>query len=128
MTVTSRADFATFPLLAKLIRWGIDAHMGLLFGLPNQLLLAATGLTLMGGIGLGFASWWQRRPSAGNGPKTVIAAWNRLSLPTRGLVAAVALALGWALPVMGLSLLGFVLVDAVRWRAGLARREVSPQL
>ncbi|MFX5510231.1 PepSY-associated TM helix domain-containing protein, partial [Acinetobacter baumannii] len=31
MAITSRADFADFPLIAKLIRWGVDAHMGVLF-------------------------------------------------------------------------------------------------
>ena len=27
------------PIAAKLSRWGIDAHMGMLFGLVNQVLL-----------------------------------------------------------------------------------------
>ncbi|MEX0631366.1 PepSY domain-containing protein [Serratia ureilytica] len=42
--VVDQVRFDTFPLIAKLTRWGIDAHMGILFGLPNQLLLAAFGL------------------------------------------------------------------------------------
>ncbi|MBB1174863.1 PepSY-associated TM helix domain-containing protein, partial [Klebsiella pneumoniae] len=41
--VVDQVRFGTFPLIAKLTRWGIDAHMGILFGLPNQLLLAAFG-------------------------------------------------------------------------------------
>ena len=35
--------FADYPLMAKLTRWGIDAHMGVLFGVANQLLLVAFG-------------------------------------------------------------------------------------
>ncbi len=34
MGVISRADFESFPIIAKLIRWGIDLHMGVLFGAP----------------------------------------------------------------------------------------------
>ena len=33
--------FEDYPLMAKLTVWGIAAHMGLLFGLPNQLVLTA---------------------------------------------------------------------------------------
>jgi uncharacterized iron-regulated membrane protein len=45
--VTDRLRFAGFPLAAKLTRWGIDAHMGLLFGLANQIVLAALALGLI---------------------------------------------------------------------------------
>ena len=45
--MVSRADFETFPLIAKLIRWGIDAHMGILFGWPNQLLMAGLGIVFL---------------------------------------------------------------------------------
>ncbi|MFD7657398.1 PepSY-associated TM helix domain-containing protein, partial [Actinosynnema sp. NPDC059797] len=61
-TVTARADFADRPVLAKLSSLGIQAHMGVLFGLANQIalfLLAAGILTL---IVLGYRMWWQRRP------------------------------------------------------------------
>lgn len=35
LQVVDKIVFADFPLVAKLTRWGIDAHMGVLFGLPN---------------------------------------------------------------------------------------------
>ncbi|GAA2972714.1 hypothetical protein JCM13580A_10270 [Streptomyces drozdowiczii] len=38
--VTDRASWADYPLLSKMTSWGIDAHMGLLFGLSNQIFLA----------------------------------------------------------------------------------------
>lgn len=37
--VTDELRFADYPLLAKLTRWGIDLHTGVLFGLVNQLAL-----------------------------------------------------------------------------------------
>ena len=36
--------FADYPMLAKLTRWGIDAHTGVLFGIVNQLVLMALAL------------------------------------------------------------------------------------
>ena len=116
LSITSRADFASFPLVAKLIRWGIDAHMGILFGVANQLLVAAFGLAACTMLVLGYMMWWQRRPAPGAPVHTLTAAWNNLPVLGRCLAVVVAVALGWSLPVMGLSLLAFVLVDVVRWR------------
>jgi len=116
-TITSRADFATFPLIAKLIRWGVDMHMGILFGWPNQLLMGAIGIALTVMIVLGYRMWWLRRPAAGATAQTLTQAWAGLSWPGRITAVVLAVALGWSLPVMGVSLLAFVVVDAVRsWR------------
>ncbi|KRC80562.1 hypothetical protein D3C85_700040 [compost metagenome] len=114
--ITSRADFDTFPLIAKLIRWGVDMHMGILFGWPNQLLMAAIGIALSAMIVLGYRMWWLRRPGPGTGPRTLTHAWRDLSWPARILALGAAVALGWCLPVMGASLLAFVAVDVLRWR------------
>lgn len=122
-TITSRADFDTFPLIAKLIRWGVDMHMGILFGWPNQLLMGAIGLALSAMIVLGYRMWWLRRPAAGAGAQTLTQAWAALGWPARIAVLAVAAALGWCLPVMGVSLLAFLVVDALRsWRLQLPTR------
>jgi len=118
--ITSRADFDTFPLIAKLIRWGVDMHMGILFGWPNQLLMAAIGLALTTMIVLGYRMWWLRRPAAGAAAQTLTHAWRELSWPGRIGVAVIALALGWSLPVMGVSLAVFLVIDVLRWVA--ARR------
>ncbi|HID9456829.1 TPA: DUF2534 family protein [Serratia marcescens] len=116
--VIDQVRFDTFPLIAKLTRWGIDAHMGILFGLPNQLLLAAFGLGLCLMIALGYRMWWIRRPAAGaqHPVHTLIAAWLALSLPARTVTLLVASALGYCLPVMGVSLAALLLVDVWRWR------------
>ena len=118
LAVTDRVDFETFPVAAKLTRWGIDAHMGILFGLPNQLFVAACALGLCVIIALGYRLWWLRRPTrAGNSSATSPTArrvWTELrQAPPLALLAmaVVALGLGWFAPVMGVSLLVFLVID-----------------
>jgi uncharacterized iron-regulated membrane protein len=75
--VTEKLRFADDPLLAKLSQWGIDAHMGLLFGPVNQITLALPALALITMILLGYRMWRLRRPTRGDG-----AGWGRA--PARG--------------------------------------------
>ena len=117
--VVDKVEFAQFGLLAKLTRWGVDAHMGVLFGLLNQLLLATFGLGLCVLIVMGYRLWWQRRPAAGTGPgpaDTLLYSWRQLSLSARLLLLTCAVVLGLCLPVMGISLLVLLLIDALRWQ------------
>ncbi|MFZ4831766.1 PepSY-associated TM helix domain-containing protein [Rouxiella sp. Mn2063] len=109
--------FAKFPLLAKLTRWGIDAHMGILFGLANQLILAAFGLGLCVMIVLGYRIWWIRRPAVAaiHPAQTLLSCWQALSIGWRGITLLIAVVLGYCLPLMGISLLIFVAIDIVRW-------------
>ncbi len=116
LSVVSRADFETFPLIAKLIRWGIDLHMGILFGWPNQMLMAGLGIALIVLTLLGYRIWWRQRPSAGALPRTLIQSWLRLRGLERAAMLLVAAALGWALPLIGASLALFLIVDIARWR------------
>lgn len=116
LSVVSRADFETFPLIAKLIRWGIDAHMGILFGWPNQLLIAGLGLALMLTTLLGYRIWWRQRPAPGSLPRTIVQSWLRLGWASRTMAIAGAMGLGWALPLAGVSLALFVALDIARWR------------
>lgn len=128
MTVTDRVDFETFPLAAKLTRWGIDAHMGVLFGLPNQLFVAACALGLCVMIVLGYRMWWARRPrrplSRSRSPQRV---WTELARPppvARLFLVLVAIVLGWFTPVMGVSLVVFLAVDAwLIFQAGRPRHQ-----
>lgn len=117
-SVVDHVYFDRFPLVAKLTRWGVDAHMGVLFGLPNQLLLAFFGLGLCSMIVLGYRMWWIRRPKdvEANPAQTLTESWIVLPHYAKGAWLMVALALGYALPVMGASLLAFLLVDILRWR------------
>jgi uncharacterized iron-regulated membrane protein len=106
--VVDQLRFADWPLAAKLARWGVDAHMGLLFGLASQLALAALALGLICMIVWGYRMWWLRRPTGPlGGPR-------RPSFGALALVGAAAIAVGVFLPVFGVSLLLFLLADAVR--------------
>lgn len=118
MSVADRADFADFPLIAKLVQWGIAAHMGVLFGVANQLALAVLGLGLCASVVYGYRIWWRSRTPTG----TLAASFLRMSPAARTATVALALALGWALPVLGASLLLFALADAARWLAAGRRR------
>ncbi|WP_407295933.1 PepSY-associated TM helix domain-containing protein [Stutzerimonas zhaodongensis] len=111
LSITDRTDFSTFPIAAKLTRWGIDAHMGSLFGLANQLLLAITALGLAAMVVIGYLMWWRRRGQRRAGRQGIVAVLLELSPRARWAVAAAALTFGYCLPVLGGSLLLFLLME-----------------
>jgi uncharacterized iron-regulated membrane protein len=116
-TVVDQIRFADWPLAAKLARWGVDAHMGLLFGLASQLALAALALGLISMVVWGYRMWWLRRPARpapAPVPTDPPGGTRRPGFGAIALVGAVAIAVGIFLPVFGVSLLLFLLVDAVR--------------
>ncbi|MCG5471713.1 PepSY domain-containing protein [Micromonospora sp. LAH09] len=126
-TVTDRSDFADWPLLAKLSGLGIQAHMGLLFGLVNQILLAALALGLLCVIVWGYRMWWQRRPTRSDRRAfagTLPARGGVRGLPLWALLIGVPVvaAVGWALPLFGLTLLAFLVIDAVAGAVSRRRR------
>ncbi|ONI83577.1 peptidase [Saccharothrix sp. ALI-22-I] len=110
--VVDQVRFADYPLAAKLTRWGIDAHMGILFGWPNQLLLLAIGLGLVTLVVLGYRVWWLRRPTRGFGRPVPRGQWRKVPRGQLIAVLVVAVGVGWFVPLFGLSLLAFLLVDA----------------
>ncbi|WP_048993644.1 PepSY-associated TM helix domain-containing protein [Klebsiella pneumoniae] len=118
MRVVDHTRFADFPLMAKLTRWGVDFHMGLLFGLVNQILLIIFGLGLCLMILMGYRLWWIRRPAPAryNPLLTLTQSWCDLSYTGRVIILVIAVLLGIAMPVLGVSLLLFVVVDILRWR------------
>lgn len=123
-TVTARLPYSDWSLMAKLANWGIQLHMGLLFGLPNQLLLCAVAVGLITVIVRGYLMWWRRRPTrdagrfaVGRPPRRGVL--RRAPLSAAVAVLAVAAPIGWFAPVFGLSLLGFLVVDLI---VGLTRR------
>ena len=127
MQVIDRKNFANFPLMAKLTRWGVDFHMGLLFGIVNQIVLIAFGLALCVAIVMGYRLWWIRRPQPAryNPLLTLTQSWCDLPVSGRGLTAILAILLGVAMPVLGVSLLLFVAIDVLRWRMANAAVEIS---
>ncbi|AUH69653.1 MULTISPECIES: PepSY-associated TM helix domain-containing protein [Gordonia] len=107
-------DFSDWPLAAKLSAWGIQLHMGLLFGLANQLLLFAVMIALIVAIVLGYRSWWQRRSRTRRiGAPPARSALRELPLPLTLAIAVAAVAIGWFIPLLGWPLLAFLVVDTV---------------
>ncbi|MCM2972926.1 PepSY-associated TM helix domain-containing protein [Larsenimonas suaedae] len=118
--------FEQYPLAAKLTRWGIDAHMGILFGWLNQLILATVGLGLATMIVLGYRMWWLRRVravQAQHGARTLITLWRALSIKARLVTAAALAVFGWILPVLGVSAVIMLILDALI--VGRARSETD---
>lgn len=116
LEVVDRADFADYPLMAKLARWGVDLHMGTLFGLVNQLVVAAVALGIAGVVVTGYVMWWQR--GRGSRPGRIPARGALRAAPWWGglAVAAVAVTIGLFLPMIGLGLLALLVVDQVAAR------------
>ncbi|MGC5010696.1 PepSY-associated TM helix domain-containing protein [Streptosporangium sp. DT93] len=123
--VTAELRFEDYPIGAKLTRWGIDGHMGALFGLANQILLAVLALALISVIVWGYRMWWLRRPTRGFGAPYARGGLRRLPLVVTLPLAAVAIAAGVFLPLLGLSLLAFLVVDVVLARVAASRERVS---
>lgn len=113
--------FADWPVAAQLASLGIALHMGLLFGLLNQLVLFAVAVALIAVIVLGYRMWWQRRPRSSHRPGRAPArgALTDLPWPVIGSVAVVAVAVGWFVPLLGWPLLAFLVIDVA---IGLWRR------
>ncbi|MFI1399527.1 PepSY-associated TM helix domain-containing protein [Streptomyces sp. NPDC020681] len=113
--VIDELRFADYPLLAKLTRFGIDAHMGVFLGLANQLALAALAFALIMLILWGYRMWWLRRPTKerklGGGRPIPRGAWRKVPLPALLPLAAVTAVIGWFVPLLGISLLAFLVVD-----------------
>ncbi|MEU4829630.1 PepSY-associated TM helix domain-containing protein [Streptosporangium sp. NPDC023615] len=123
--VTAELRFDDYPVAAKLTRWGIDGHMGVLFGPANQILLAVLALALIAMIVWGYRMWWLRRPTRGFGVPYERGALRRLPLALTLPLAAVVVAVGVFLPLLGLSLLAFLVVDVVLARVAASRAAAS---
>ncbi|ADJ48270.1 integral membrane protein [Amycolatopsis mediterranei S699] len=114
--LTDTLPFSGYSLAAKLSRWGIDAHMGLLFGVANQIVLTGLAVGLIAVIFWGYRMWWLRRPTRGEarvGRPPVRGAWRRIPGRVLAPFLVVTAVVGYYLPVFGLSLLAFLVVDLI---------------
>ena len=106
--VIDHVDFERFPLVAKLTRWGVDAHMGVLFGWPNQLLLVLFALGLCAAILMAYRAWWKTsnfKQSTMMFSQHSLTIWQKGSMSQRiGLVLLLGVT-GLCLPIFGLSIL-----------------------
>ncbi|OEJ31739.1 PepSY-associated TM helix domain-containing protein [Streptomyces subrutilus] len=107
--------FADYPVLAQMTRFGIDVHMGLTFGIANQIALAALAVGLMFLVFWGYRMWWLRRPtkerrlSAGRAQPR--GAWRKVPVTVVLPLAAATAVVGWFVPMLGISLLVFLACD-----------------
>ncbi|MFE9725832.1 PepSY-associated TM helix domain-containing protein [Streptomyces sp. NPDC005794] len=121
--VTDVVRFADYPLLAKLSRWGIDAHTGILFGLVNQLLLAALAAGVIVLILLGYRMWWRRGRGSAFGRPLPRGAWQKV--PPHVLVPLMAgvAVVGYFVPLLGIPLAVFLAVDILLGEISYRRGE-----
>ncbi|MEV0299059.1 PepSY domain-containing protein [Nocardia sp. NPDC050710] len=129
--VTGNVDYnRDYPLFAKLADWGIRGHMGILFGLLNQLLLLAIALVLVTVIVRGYRMWWQRRPTRGSafalGRPPIRGGIARAPVAGIVVLAIVAVAVGWFLPLLGISLLVFLTLDIAIGAVGRRAARSAP--
>jgi len=102
--------YADYGPVAKGLEWGINVHLGQQYGVANQIVLAVAcaGIVLL--CVAGAVAWWKRRPAGGLGvpplPAQPRALW---------VVAGMMAVAGVLLPLLGLSLLCMLAVDAA-WR------------
>ncbi len=114
--VVSSVNFADYPFAAKLTRWGIDAHMGVLFGWVNQLVLLLLGGGLVALVVLGYRMWWKRRPTNGFGRPTPRGQWRKAPPAALAGLGVGALVVGWFAPLLGISLVVFLVIDVLLGR------------
>ncbi|GAA1458100.1 PepSY domain-containing protein [Williamsia maris] len=111
--ITDRINFSDWPLIAKMTNWTIDAHMGILFGIVNQITLALLMIGLITVIIRGYILWWRRRPTRRRGlPRAPRRGALAELKPIEALILIVVIAgIGWYVPLFGLSIAAFVLFD-----------------
>jgi len=119
--VTDTVRFADYPLLAKLSRWGIDLHTGVLFGIVNQLALAALALSLILIIVWGYRMWWQRGHTGAFGRPLPRGAWRQVPGYVLAPLAVGIAVVGYYLPLLGIPLVAFLAVDIAAGRIAARR-------
>ena len=112
--VIDRQPFSSLPLFSKLSSWGIYLHMGIMFGLPLQIALLALGLASAALVVLGYYMWWKRRPR--------FLPTTHFSWATTGLGALFAATVGVFLPLLGITLAAFLVLDVI-----LIHRQRAPR-
>ena len=109
--VTERIGWNDYSFAAKVTTLSAEFHTGTLFGLANQILLAVLAIGLLVLIGLGYRMWWIHNPYRGRWATLPPPVWQQLSRPVLVLVVLIVAALSWLLPVFGVSLVVFVVID-----------------
>ncbi|MFV0257971.1 MAG: PepSY-associated TM helix domain-containing protein [Acidimicrobiales bacterium] len=117
--VTSAFDYGDEHWFNKLRTAAILFHQAQLFGLPLQLFMTGLAAAVAALVLLGYRMWWRRRPAGGLGTPPPVRQWLR-EAPVAVLVAAAVL--GYLLPVLGVSLVVWLVLEA-GWRWGQVVRD-----
>ncbi|MGR3978711.1 PepSY domain-containing protein [Acinetobacter sp. 1207_04] len=106
--VIDKLYFDDYPLIAKLTRWGVDAHIGILFGWINQLILIIYSLALCVMILYAYLAWYKKT----NFKQTVIqfsnlflSVWTNSNMLQRVTLGTILIIFGVLLPLFGFSLI-----------------------
>ncbi len=124
--VTDVLRFDDYPVLAKLTRWGIDLHTGVLFGLANQIALMLLALSLIVLIVWGYRMWWQRGRGSAFGRPVPRGAWQQVPPQILVPLVAVVAVVGYFVPLLGISLAAFIVVDVVLGETAHRRGKRTP--
>lgn len=99
-------SYGQYPVLGRLIEWGINVHQGQEWGRLNQLLMLATCLAIILMTVTAVVMWWKRRPSGRLGVppmppqrRVYIGLWT------------IAVAFGLLFPMTGLAIAAMVVFD-----------------
>ncbi|MBV7282697.1 PepSY domain-containing protein [Corynebacterium sp. TAE3-ERU30] len=122
--VVDRLPFAELPVFSKLTSWGIYMHMGIMFGLPLQILLCVAALAMAGLVVTGYVLWWKRRPTVG-APAGVPGPRGQLSGMDWAIIAIFLATVGTFLPLFGASLLAMLIVDRILVRRAQRSKQRS---
>ena len=124
--------FSSYPPGAKLTDWGVRLHMGMLFGIVNQIVMAALTAAIAVVTVRGYVMWWMRRPTRRRGlarppVRGAVRELFRRRPGATALGAVAVLAIGWAVPLLGVSVAVFLVVDVIAGALAAARgkRETS---
>jgi uncharacterized iron-regulated membrane protein len=115
---------ATATTADKVNRYVMLFHFGRLFGLVGQILFGLSMLLVMWIVWWGYKMWWQRRPRGSawrTGKAPVRGTWRKAPKVSLAIWSVLTLALFWAFPVLGVSALGFLVLDAALGRIQAAR-------
>ncbi|WKD61734.1 hypothetical protein CCICO_08625 [Corynebacterium ciconiae DSM 44920] len=122
--VVDRLPFSQLPLFSRLTSWGIYLHMGIMFGLPLQIILCLAALAMAGLVITGYVLWWKRRPTPG-APAGIPGPRVQLSLRDWMCIAVFLAVVGTFLPLFGASLVAMLVVDQILLRRARSERDMA---
>ncbi len=115
LKITSAANFREFNLMAKLTRWGIDFHMGNLFGVINQIILVIFCIGILYLIISGYQLWYQKNGFRlfRNQDDSITSLFKIQPLVNKLIVLIVFLSIGYWLPLFLIFSFSYILGEII---------------